>query len=530
MLPQKLQTAFLFGILLCFFMSVQTNAKNIFIGDRQVAEMQKDISGIQTEENNSDIHADENGIWITDANADSAWFEDTALSEIKDYTAEDNNHIVIIPASSDSNSTEQASAYIDILNQYLEELSNNNKIYITSANPLADTTAKNQFNEHIKNNLPDNITFIDTATPLINKGYNIKNDNTYDQATNKKIFNTIKNSLIRKKFENGILIEEEEEDEDWMKNVTFTVAFNPNGGEGDITAQTVQFNQTIDHFPQLIKEGYEIDHWEASDGTVVTEETPIINDMTLIAIWKPSLNTPVTITRNIETLDGKIVKYDDYIAYGTTDHYASITPKKLDGFETPKEKIVFIKSDGSTKEEFTYKRNSYKITLNIQKGVISRQKKFVYKYEAPVELQLESKDFYDPYTIKGKVTESQFKMPAENITLTVSAKPTEYKIRYKGSGLYTKNLRQTYNLNDVPFQLEKPSTSPFVIFKKWTYDKKEITEIHDMSHTDINITGKTVPSPFILIFPILIGILCAAWYFFHKTTTTSKHKHERSLF
>lgn len=291
MLPQKMLTAFLFGVLLCFLPSAKLNAKNIFIGNNQVAEIQKDISGIQTENNNSDIHADENGIWITNTNADTAWFKTTAFSETENYSREDSNHIVIIPAR-DSETTENATEYIEMLNQYLSEVSDNNKLYITSATPTNNNENKTQFNEYLKENLPDTVTFIDTATTLKNTGYQIKNDNIYDAATNQKIFNIIKNSLTRKKFENGIMVEGEE-DSSWMNNVTFTVAFNPNGGKGDITAQTVKFNQPIDHFPQLIKEGYEIDHWEASDGTVITEETPIINDMTLIAIWKPDRKSVV---------------------------------------------------------------------------------------------------------------------------------------------------------------------------------------------------------------------------------------------
>ena len=521
--------------------------QTIFVGDSRTVQMHGTLTGQWQDDINQ---TDSTGTWICKGSTGYEWFADIAMPKAIQYMNEGNKDLVILMGCNDMINPSSANTYLNYLYDYNNILTqNNNHVYFVSVNPVghngnSDTTYESlsntgtcePFNNYIRNGLPENMTYVDTYSTLLDIGYATTDGCHFDNTTYQNIYTLILNaialnqpSIIIENVDNPIQLQTDtpettaqtDANDDGIiiegenviakENQYFTVTFDVNGGKGETDPREVRYNQPIGRFPTPTKEGYQVDHWETPDGIVVNDTTKVTSDLTAIAQWVAIPNTVYTVIRKVENFDGTFEKYDTYTDTGATDVTTKVIPKELPGFTAPKPKNLKIKSDGSSTIEFEYTRNTYSIKLNIGEGVISKQKKFEYKFDAPVNLNIETKEYYDSFTIEGEETSTKFNMPPQDIELTISAKPTTYHIRYKGQGISTEGLPKTYTIDTLPVKLKTPIVSSVWKFQEWTYDGKPITEITDASHTDMILVAKvTIQETYILlgIFILLALIIC----------------------
>ena len=74
---------------------------------------------------------------------------------------------------------------------------------------------------------------------------------------------------------------------DWLKDVTYTVKFNANGGTVSPASASVHNGSSIGSIPTPVRSGYAFDGWytAASGGTQVTSSTKVSSNMTVYAHW-----------------------------------------------------------------------------------------------------------------------------------------------------------------------------------------------------------------------------------------------------
>ena len=294
-----------------------------------------------------------------------------------------------------------------------------------------------------------------------------------------------------------------------VQNTYCTVSFDTNGGTDKFNNITVLSNNKIGNLPKPSeRKGYDFKGWFYND-TEITSDSIVSSNMTLTAKWEDNGSTKYTVVQEIQKLDGSFEQYKTFTQTGHINETLDVEAPKIKGFKTPEKQSVTIKEDESSIITFQYERKSYKIELDVKEGVTSKQKNFVYKFEEPVDLAIYLNDDYSNLTIEGGVDKKSFKMPAKDLKLTVSAKPTEYKIIYHGKGINTKSLPQTYNLKTIPLKLKKPKiTSKLWTFHGWKYDGKSITEITDTSHADIILQADMTFHYIYVIIPLcIIGCL-----------------------
>lgn len=313
-----------------------------------------------------------------------------------------------------------------------------------------------------------------------------------------------------------------------VKDTYYTISFNENGGSDKFQPITVLANNAIGTLPTpKERKSYDFKGWFNGD-TQVTKDTVATSNMTLTAKWEDNGSTKYTIIQEIEKLDGSFEKYKTIEKTGHINESVDVKPDKIKGFKTPDNQTVIINEDESSQVIFQYMRKSYKIDLDIKDGVTSKQKNFTYKYKESVTLNVSLKDDYSDLTIIGGVSDKTFKMPAKDLKLTISAKPTEYKLIYRGSGIDASKLKQTYNLNTIPLKLEKPKMkSKLWTFHGWKYDGKKITEITDTNHKDMVINADVTFNAIYLIIPLcVIGCISITIgiYIYRKKKYAPKHK------
>lgn len=313
-----------------------------------------------------------------------------------------------------------------------------------------------------------------------------------------------------------------------VKNAYYTVSFNKNGSSDKFQPITVLANNAVGTLPTpKERKGYDFKGWFNGD-TQVTKDTVVTSNMTLTAKWVDNGSTKYTIVQEIEKLDGSFEKYKTIEKTGHINESIDVTPDEIKGFKTPDNQTIIINEDESSQVVFQYMRKSYKIDLNVKDGITSKQKNFTYKYEESVTLDVSLKNDYSDLTITGGVSDKTFKMPAKDLKLTVSAKPTEYKLIYRGNGIDTTRLKQTYNLNTIPLKLEKPKIkSKLWTFHGWKYDGQKITEITDTNHKDMVINADVTFNAVYLIIPLCvigcIGITTGI-YIYRRKKYAPKHK------
>lgn len=316
------------------------------------------------------------------------------------------------------------------------------------------------------------------------------------------------------KNQNHIIIEEQPDP------VYYTITFDTNGGIGTIPDITVLANSPIPTIPKHVKrQGYDFIGWYTEYGNPITTNTLITDNITAIAKWKPNGSTPYTIIQKTQKLDGS---YEIHQTIKQTDNpyvTRTIQPEPIKGFHTPPSQTITIQEDGSSSITFEYTRKKYKINITTKTGVINKQKTFTYYYDEPVNLNLYLEEDYTNLTLTGDVKSKNFKMPDKNVNITATAKPTIYKITYKGQFINTSELTKKYSIETLPILLTAPTiTNKFYQFNGWIYDGKPIDQITNTSHTDMIIKAnisikwnKLIPYLLLLIPPTTCLYFCITY-------------------
>ena len=151
---------------------------------------------------------------------------------------------------------------------------------------------------------------------------------------------------------NGIADDEED----------YTVTFDSNGGS-EVDAQTVRFGNKAEKPADPTKQGYVFGTW-TMNGTEYDFETPVKADITLIATWNTSGDTPYTVEHYKQAEAGSTnYTRDDSLTEslkGTTNETANAAAKNIDGyvFDSDNENNVSsgtIAADGSLVLKLYYK-------------------------------------------------------------------------------------------------------------------------------------------------------------------------------
>lgn len=285
--------------------------------------------------------------------------------------------------------------------------------------------------------------------------------------------------------------------------IFYTITFDLNGGQGTVPNISVPANTTTNTInTHVTKDGYDFIGWYTQYNQPLTKDTVITENITATAKWEPNGTTPYTVIQKCEKLDGSYEEYQTTRLKTDANTTITVTPEPIEGFTAPDKQELFITEDGTASVTFQYTRNIYKLNIKTKTGVINKQKTFTYKYNEPVTLNIYLQDNYTNLKIKGDAKDKKFKMPAKDINITVSATPTTYNIRYKGRGIDTSHLVNSYSIETLPVTLEKPKvTTKLYKFNEWTYDGKTIKEITDTSHTDIILKAKmTIQWQYVLIY------------------------------
>ena len=151
---------------------------------------------------------------------------------------------------------------------------------------------------------------------------------------------------------NGIADDEED----------YTITFDSNGGS-EVDAQTVRFGNKAEKPADPTKQGYVFGTW-TMNGTEYDFETPVKADITLVATWNTSGDTPYTVEHYKQAEAGsKDYTRDDSLTEnlkGTTNETANAAAKNIDGyvFDSDNENNVSsgtIAADGSLVLKLYYK-------------------------------------------------------------------------------------------------------------------------------------------------------------------------------
>ena len=263
---------------------------------------------------------------------------------------------------------------------------------------------------------------------------------------------------------------------------TYTITYNLNGGI--ITGGKTSFNVETEEFtlPEPTREGYEFIGWTGSNGTEpqksVTVVVGTIGDLEYTANWKKI--TPDTYTYIVEHfkqgLDGNyIAEPDEVETFTTTD--TSVTPetKTYEGFTSPEKETVTLDASKTTVVTYLYERNTYTITVNKGKGIISVIGEGKYKYGETVNIVIELANGYSGYEIimsgitKEYYNDGKFNMPATNITFDIAANAMyTYTITYNlNGGTIITGGKTSFNVETEDFTLPEPTREGYE-FIGWT--------------------------------------------------------------
>jgi uncharacterized repeat protein (TIGR02543 family) len=239
----------------------------------------------------------------------------------------------------------------------------------------------------------------------------------------------------------------------WAAN-TYTVSFDANGGSVEQTSKEITYASTYGKLPTPTYEGYEFVGWydKLEGGTQITETSnvEITDNQTLYAVWSASDNTKYTVyhwQQNIDS-DASNENEDNYtlidtqLLYGTTNQNVTPDVNTYEGFKSPKSQTITIKNDGTTVINYYYTRNNYTLTVNKTDGVTSVTGAGSYAYNKDVMIEYSIKEGYTFESITGDKSSSAFKMPANDITVQINAKPNKYTITFNPTTNCTIDLTQ----------------------------------------------------------------------------------------
>lgn len=506
----------LFFLLFIFFFLfphrvLAANRTIVYIGDSRTVGMHATVKNTSWRVLNDE---EGNEVWIAQSGMSYQWFTETGMPEALPYLQKGNCDLVILMGCNDCINPDTAYSYTSYLSDNnIADIADTNRVFFASVGPMghmgdgSETNYKNltndgnvsSFNANLKNSLPNSVIFLDLYTAMVTDGYATVDGVHYDGTTNQYIYQYLTSQLANTTQSEAAL----------TSNVPkHTLTLDPNGGvlKGEST-QEIAEGQYISGLPVVSKNGCQFTGWQMEDGSIVEQNFPMPDhNVTLKAIWKEMDNIPYTITRQYEQGSGQ-VKEETETRYGTVGKNITVTPEEREGYTTPETQTQMIKEDGSTVFVFLYKRQSYKITVQIGDGVeYTGKQTWRALYGSSIILKADCKPGYDNLFFSGDTTTASFSMPAKDCTIRITATPITYHITYTGDHVDTSGLQKTFTVADLPLRLsDGTSTFPYT-FRTWT--DKEGNSIKSITEpADIKLYAKTTNLILFLVFGISSAIM-----------------------
>jgi uncharacterized repeat protein (TIGR02543 family) len=226
---------------------------------------------------------------------------------------------------------------------------------------------------------------------------------------------------------------------------SYTVIFDADGGSVSLSSMMVTVGDFVGTLPVPVRPGYTFKGWftAPSDGTQISESTPVTADVIYYAHWEavssqaeevtppkdeaPPAQFTVTFNANGGSVSQKSITVSDGAKVG-----ALPAPKRtgytFKGWYTAKSGGVKVSADTVAKSNATYyarwEAKSYKATFNANKGKVSGKAKFAksVKYDTklgklptPKRKGYKFKGWYTKKSGGAKIT-SATEMPAKNVT------------------------------------------------------------------------------------------------------------------
>ncbi len=205
----------------------------------------------------------------------------------------------------------------------------------------------------------------------------------------------------------------------------YTVKFDPNGGTGTMSSQSIGYNVSATLTANSFKyTGYTFKGWNTkadgsgtsySDKQTVKFKTLNVNKITLYAQWQKN-KASYKVEHYKQKLDGTYGKTASETETFKGKVNSKVTPevKSYKGFTAPETKTAKVKEDGSLVVKYYYTRNSYKLTWDFAGGSAKGSyTKGSVKYAAKITAPVPVRDGYE-FTGWDKTVAS--KMPAKDVT------------------------------------------------------------------------------------------------------------------
>lgn len=167
---------------------------------------------------------------------------------------------------------------------------------------------------------------------------------------------------------------------EWQAN-QYTITYNANGGECDMTNDTVTYDSTYT-VPVTTRVGYTFDGWYSGSTEYFGGTWRTVNNITLTAKWIAHTNIPYTVNHYLQNIEDDDYTFDSTQDFtGTSDDYVTPAVNTYTGFTSPTTQTVKVNPDGSRVVDYYYTRNYYTLTLVTNggtKNIITR------KYQADI--------------------------------------------------------------------------------------------------------------------------------------------------
>lgn len=287
----------------------------------------------------------------------------------------------------------------------------------------------------------------------------------------------------------------------WKPN-TYTVIFDA-GLEGVDTVSQAFTNGATQELTKntFTKVGYTFSKWIDENGNEYTDkqevtlaDMPNESEVKLTAVWTANTNTVYTVNYQLPKLndDGYVVITKTYT--GTSD--TEVTAPQIDetGFTAPAEQKITIAADGSAVLTYTYTRNMYTVTWDVD-GVPSTEQ---FYYEAPITIKvIENKEghtFKHWIDADENVLTASTTMPAEEVTYTAVWDVNTYKVNWSVDDSVISTDDILYGKNIVA---PADPTKTGYTFGGWYTDAEftnKVTDFGTMPATDVTYYCKWEPN------------------------------------
>ena len=245
-------------------------------------------------------------------------------------------------------------------------------------------------------------------------------------------------------------------------------------------------NKTVNVTSEVpTRNGYAFVKWttikddESSTGYTSGASIELMEDTALFALWSANPSTQYTVNHYKQTIDNTYELVASEVLYGETDTIAEAVAKNYTGFylneaypQTVKQGR--INGSGILTLKLYYTRTNYNVTLTGDHG--EEIGSGTYFYGQPVSISTTPNrgyEFKNWQITAGSISgwsgqnsaESEFNMPANNVTIKANYQAITYHISYELNGGTVSSNPTTYTVEDI-FTLENPTRAGYR-FKGW---------------------------------------------------------------